>query len=236
MSVKLLLRADRHRTLAALALALAGSLAAGARAQTEAPTGSIMSMPSAAEIPDTRHMTPAEKGRVTIMSFARCMVQRHRVAMEKALAIPPLDDASSIAFKRLVSGGECLSYGELKMNQSLLRGGLFSALYRADFSRAPGAAAASTVDWSRDVGGSTTPEQMQYVGLRQFADCAVRADPADARTAVLSAPVSVQERDAYVRLAPQLNACAVKGQSLTFSKTVLSGLLAEVLYRNAKGY
>ena len=218
----------------AVAFSVAASLCGSAMAAgpMEEETGSHISRPAPAEIPLSR-MSETDQARATIIAFSQCIVLSHRSAVEQALAIPPLDKQASRALGAL-AGSDCLRYGELSMRTTMLRGGIYAALYRIDFAKGAAAIADRPLDFSADVQGAVTPDAQQYLWLRQFADCVVRADPADARTLVLSPVASSAENASFAALAPHFNGCAVQGMTLTFSKVILSGLVAEALYREAK--
>ncbi len=217
-----------------VALSVAASLcgAATAAGPMEAPMGSKIGRPAPAEIP-LAHMSETDKARAAIIAFSQCVVMSHRSAVERALAISPLDKQSNTALGALADS-ECLRYGEVTMQTTMMRGGFYTALYKLDFAKSAPAVAAQPLDFSGDVAGATTPEAQQYLWLRQFADCVVRADPAGARTLIMSPVASTTENASFAVLAPHFNGCAVKGMTLTFSKIILTGLVAEALYREAK--
>jgi hypothetical protein len=124
--------------------------------------------------------------------------------------------------------------GELRMDPSLMRGGLYAGLYRADYSHIDGTLGDQPVDFTADVKGSETPSAQQYIWSHEFADCVVRADQADARKLVLAPVASSIERQAFAALTPRFNGCMSAGQTLTFSRIVLTALISEALYREAK--
>jgi hypothetical protein len=218
--------------LAPLALfILAAGAASQALAQGEEQTGSHIWLSSPARIPDRRE-DEAMRARVTLTGYARCLVWRQPSEVKKVLSMPPMTLASRRAMKLLASS-DCLYEGELKMQELIFRGALFINLYQKAYTSAPPPMNATRVDFAADVVGAAPEDASQYVGLRQLADCAARADPADSRAVVLAPVSSPAEQASFEKLAPQLNACAYKGQSLTFNKTMLAGLLAEVLYRDA---
>jgi len=212
-------------------LMLAGASAAAA--QTETRLGSRLPRTAPADIP-TYGMSKDDAARVTLLAFGRCTVQEHRALVERTLVMPALDGATDKAIDKFMDD-DCLRDGQLRMPTSLARGSLYAALYLADFGNAPAVAPfAAPLDFSGDVGGATTPEAQQYLALHQFADCVVRDDPADSRALLLARIGTQTENAVFAALAPHFNACIVQGQSLTFSKAVLTALIAEVLYRHSK--
>ncbi len=202
--------------LSSILLALSG--ATSASAQTETPV---------------RGMSESDAARATIIDFARCTVRSHRAVVEHLLTKSPLDKGSQYALGKLADS-DCMSPGDLQIPYSLMRGGLYAALYMADYDFAPPVSIITPLDFTADVGGAATPEAQQYLWLHQFADCVVRADPQDSRALVLAGVANPSESAMFAALAPHFSGCMVKGQSLTFSKAVLAGLIAEVLYRQTK--
>lgn len=204
---------------------------APAVAQEEFETRHLPPGAKPAEIP--RLMSQADKARSTIIAFGRCVVQARRGVVEKVLALPLNDPGYQKGLNDLAFGG-CLSGGELRLNGTLMRGGLYAALYLTDF-RTHGAPLSETpVDYKVDLGGVSDSEYQQYLALHEFADCVVRTTPEAARTLVLASVGSEAETQAFALLNPSFGQCMAAGQSLEFSKIVLFGLIAEALYRESK--
>lgn len=163
-------------------------------AQTEAQIGSNIQQGTPAEIP-LKHLSQSDRTRATILAFSACVVARSRAAVERALALPIGDSAAAKAFSELMLP-DCLRYGELKMSGSLVRGGLFNALYRKDFGRASSTPLSDKlIDYKQDVSDLTTQGSQTYIGLHDFADCVVRADPVNTRMVVLAVVGSSAERE-----------------------------------------
>ena len=205
---------------------------AAAWAQTEADTGSHIQHSSPANIPFGK-LSDADRSRYTLFAYSKCLVGRNRAGVERALAMPDFDKQTA----RVMAGRatpECLRFGELRMDRVLLRGGLFAALYSADYARSPGGIAPSELDFSSDVAGGSAQEITQFIAMRQYADCVVRVAPAESRAVVLAPVATSAENAAFAALGPHLGACLSQGQSLGFSKVVLSGIIAETLYREAR--
>lgn len=200
-------------------------------AQTETQIGSHISRAAPADIPDK--LPDPTLVRATFEAFARCIVGSQRGSVERALSLSPIGKLYSQALTAL-SDQACLRGGSLEMDYPLLRGALFIALYNADYRRNNGNIAPQPLDFSEDVGGASTPEERRYIGLRQFADCVVRADPAASRALTLSRAGSSAENAAFSTLTAQLGPCINNGQTIGFSRIVLAGLIAETLYREAK--
>lgn len=71
---------------------------------------------------------------------------------------------------------------------------------------------------------------MRYA-LLYFGGCVVKRDMQDARSVVLLATASKEQNVALKQLIPNLGACLMQGQKIAFSKPIIEGILAEVLYR-----
>lgn len=185
-----------------------------------------------AAVPDFSGLGSADRARAMMVAYGECVVRLSRGTVERALAASPVGSQGRAVVDR-IAYSECPRYGGLSSNPALMRGALFAALYRADFGAAAPAIADMRLDYSKDVGGTDTAERRQYVGLRQFAECVVRADPASSRAFVLAPVGSHEDKAAFAALGAHFAPCLTKGVELTFSKTVLAGLVAETLYRQS---
>ncbi|WBO22259.1 hypothetical protein [Sphingomonas abietis] len=200
-------------------------------AKTEYELGSRISQVSPAEIPLYR-MSPADKARETILEFSECVVARSPSSVTKALALPATDPAADKALLNLAMP-DCLRYGELRMQPSLMRGGLFNALYRRDFLRIVPPLYGKPIDYKADVSDPDSPKSQSYIALHDFADCVVRADPGDSRTIVLASVASADEMAGYSKISPALGSCVNIGQNIEFSKIVITAILSEAIYRQS---
>ena len=71
---------------------------------------------------------------------------------------------------------------------------------------------------------------MQYA-LLYLADCVIKRDAQDAGDVVLLPTASKAQEASFKKLIPNLGPCLVQGQKIAFSKPIIEGILAEVLYR-----
>ena len=196
----------------------------------EVPLGSRAPSAAPARIPDQVGLSDADRSRVAMIEYAQCVVDRHRGWVLAALA-ERISPPGSLGKVGKLNVQECMGSNieRLRMRTELLRGAFYVAFYRSDFGRSD-ASTPKVIDFASDVPGKT-PDEVQYVAMRQFGGCVVIRKAMTVRTAVLSPPGSPQERAAYGELSPSFGDCAEVGASVKFSKTFLSGLLAEVLYR-----
>ena len=207
-----------------------------AQRQTEAETGSNIPIPRRARIPDTNGLSDTERARLAMSEFARCTVDRKasQVAELLLLSADQIDGHNM----SILADDECLDSGQMRFKAVLLRGALFSELFRRR-----SVALAKDMTWrlpaipydpATPVGVATDEVTRGQLGLLAFADCVVKRDPTTAKRTILALPTSLQENTQFTALLPSLGPCLYKGQKITFSKSILTGALGEVLYRNSE--
>jgi hypothetical protein len=182
-------------------------------------------------------MSPVDKGRVVMALFAECVVDRMPAQARTYLAMFPDAEASQKAARRLATP-ECLEPNSalmvgINIDEMLLRGALYAALYKKAFKRNEPLLTETPVDYWADAKGQKTDFTNQYVAFRQFADCVVHKHGAESRSLVLADVAGEKERAAMAAIIPDLNTCMVAGSKVEFSKSVLIGLIAEALYRSS---
>ncbi|QNA84294.1 hypothetical protein G4G27_10065 [Sphingomonas sp. So64.6b] len=182
-----------------------------------------------ARLPGDGH-SEREKARAVMNNFAECLDRADHKRVIRLLALPPFSSKARQEMKNVSDQG-CMVVRELRFDPSLLRGSLFVVLFNRAAATSEGAVTVAPIDYSADTVGETSPRAAQYVTMRQFAACVVKKDPANSRAVVASAAGSDSERLAYSNLSPALSDCII-GDKVKFSKQVVSGLLAEVLYRS----
>jgi hypothetical protein len=212
--------------LPAIAMTLALSITSSA---VRAQYSTRLPMPDAARPSKTDEST-AEARRV-LNDYATCLVKEsERRVHEFLITFPGTAEARKIGAD--IAESDCLYTGQLRFQPSLFRGSLYEALYSRDFAQKATIdfTAAPALDYS--VGKPSGDEAADgQVAIRNFADCVIRADPANARALTLSKVSSSEESRAFEALKPELSGCLTTGIELTFSKPVLRGLVAETLYR-----
>lgn len=212
----------------AILIVLAAAAVAPAFAQE--PTR-IRGAGSPAEPSFHRRDQEAEAQRV-MNDYARCVLIRRSSLAMRFLQTPPRSREAARAGSRAATN-VCLGRGELSFHAPLFRGSLFEALYDREFGRrgAEDLGAVPPIDYAADHPDRESDIARQQTSLRQFADCAVRADPAAAHSLIASEVTSEAESRAFAALGPELNGCLPQGIELRFSRPVLRGLIAETLYR-----
>ncbi|ATE63141.1 hypothetical protein [Rhizorhabdus dicambivorans] len=175
-------------------------------------------------------MSEGDRARQTMLDYARCLIRSNETRVRAfATVFPDTLDYQSRA-KRL-STDECIGDGILSFNTGILRASVYTALYLQDFGRSAPALSATPIDYKADTTGQDPARANQYVVLREFAECVVRAAPAESRAVVIGPIGSKAEDEAFRALAPSLGPCLPQGSSIKAGRTMLSGLLAEALYR-----
>jgi hypothetical protein len=169
--------------------------------------------------------------RKAMVQFAECSLKSRRGSVMEYLKLFP---GSRDAYKRMQSLAEydCIGAGYISFTESLFRGAVYQFLYEDTYSHAP----LSELDnlGSPDYGFGGNPKSRHdshEIALRRYADCVARSDPEAAHALLVSTTGSEAEGPAFAALMPSLSNCLVKGDTLSFSKSVLRGTLAEVLYR-----
>lgn len=192
-------------------------------------TGTLITR-KAAQI-DSRDKNAARK---TLEIFAKCVVDRQAGRASKII-----DFRVDVPEYEKYMGGltdyydECLSSGEFAFSYATFRGAMFEALYLRKFkSDGPLTFDPSLQSGYRALYPETlTPEAQDSVAQVNFGECVVRADAQGVRNLLTSQPGSATETEAVMRIGQKLSACIVKGSKISFSKSVLRGMLAEGLYR-----
>jgi hypothetical protein len=217
-----------------ISLALAAALQSlPAQAQSESRIGSNIPAPAAADYPDEPGLSQIDRARIVSNNFGRCVVARYRKKAD-ALVARRLFGKDLLASLKRVTTSECLNNVELTIPTELMLGSVFRALYVRDFGQQPPAIQPQPVDFRVFIAAPDAPEVQNHLALASFAGCVVRSDLVNSRNYLFSTPGSKNETAALNALAPQFNQCLPKGAQIKFSKSVMSAILAEALYREAQ--
>jgi hypothetical protein len=176
--------------------------------------------------------TSRKDTRTTMRDFGRCVVAHSPGTVEKIITL----HVDTPEYDRMLSSAgieDCLGEGELRIPPSIMRGSLFEASYIRHFGRSGPTdfSAVKPIDYFSGYPEKVAPEVQSIIAMSQFGDCVVRADAADAKALIISAPETPDETTMFAALAPVFGPCVAQGQKVVFSKTVLRGALAEGLYR-----
>jgi len=175
----------------------------------------------------------SDNARATFLQYAQCTLDVRGEQAREAVAHFP-DSREEMRALQGLPANECVKYATSTFSTRLFRGALYTAMYQSRFSAGAPALIASKPDFAAGADQSLTPDQQAMVQLRDFADCVVRHDAANAHAAVIGPVGSAAEQTAFANLQPTMSACMARGQNVAFSKPVIIGLLAEVLYREAQ--
>lgn len=187
----------------------------------------------------------ANAARRTMRAFATCVVHiareghRPRARLVAFLSSSPTSAEGGSAAQDLMIP-QCLNHGarvpewyveQLRLSPQLLRGQFFRTLY-LDQQRSR-----SVVRIRREEikAGFALPQADGLAPLQRFGDCVVSGNPAGAAAAIRQDPGSTGETVAYRALSEALSRCVQGGDTLRFSRSVLEGVLAEALYKQANG-
>jgi len=170
--------------------------------------------------------------RAALEDYAACQVGRQPARLAKLLTVR-VDTAEYVALMNSLLGFDaCISSGTLVVTPNTHRGALFQALYNREFKKN------TPIDF-KDIKSNyrelypedLSVEAQNWLSLLAFSECVVRSDPTAVRDLMRSLTGASSEDIAFMRIGPNLNACMPEGKKLTFSKSIIKGLLAESIYR-----
>lgn len=218
-----------HSACVAWALVGIALLAASATTIAQPDTGSLVQHYDRAVVPPGEgNLLSAQR---VLYQYANCLAKAERPVVEHYLATRP-GSVTAVNTARKIATSECLMDGDLSISVEAMRGPMYQALYRLDFRSQEPADPAKAPPL---VYGEHPVQQIAIsdpvVGVRMFADCAVRANPAAARNLVLSEIASIEERDALQQMMPAMSACITPGAKLGLTRRLIRATVAEVLYR-----
>lgn len=158
--------------------------------------------------------------RMVLDASARCLLDDRADSVQRFLSLAP-DSKDAIRHAKYLNASECIvsaSRGQdLIFSPLLLRGAFYRELYVRTFEKsAPGL--------------RTTPVAIAAAdpAIASLAECLVRKAPNTARTLVLAPVESELEAKAFNALYDRVGTCPA---APAFSKTMLSGVIAETLFK-----
>lgn len=168
--------------------------------------------------------------RETMRQFGMCIATRFksRAAEFKNLRLDAPDYQSRIT---KLAVPECLNDGGLRFQATSFRGNLFAAFYTLQFKDGPPPNIAEFAGRFRmRYADMLSPRARNDLALELFGECVALKDPGTVHGLLRSLPGSVAEKSSFQSLSPHFSGCIPAGESLTFSKTILRGALAEGMY------
>jgi hypothetical protein len=216
-----------------LAIAFIGC-AETAFAQRSTQTENLFQIPKRAVISDEQRYSVADRGRVAMAQFARCVVDRRSAQLERVLSMS-IGPQYEKQLNSLATD-QCLGNGKLSFNGSLFRGALFADLWRrraaADREGQKWGPVFDPINWTTPIAADVATNAKIHLALQLYANCIIKRDRQTASEIVLLPIASKAQNEAYIRLTPNLGSCLPKDQRVKFNKPTLEGILAEALYRS----
>lgn len=193
-------------------------------------TSIILAMAQAAAAPSAGAAKADGPSWPVIQGYAKCLVDQWPGVVQDITNVFPGSAEYKAAIAPLAKSA-CTQNTELNVPSELVRGGLFQALYAESYPDKAPPLAASPLNLDADVRGQPESRASSFIVLRRYGECVVRDNPEAARVLTLTTAGTSGETDALATLQPTLNRCLTSGNSVSFSKAVLTGIIAEVLYR-----
>ena len=201
--------------------------ATAAPQKLERDTGSNSPEAPRARIPNGAGKDPTIARKV-VADFARCVVDRNAKEIHRAFSLPP--GRNYWRTMSVIATNQCLAEGQMSIPQSVMRGAIFAELFRRFTRDSVRLVAVAPIDFSQAVEKDDQPGRTQRAKM-QLAACIVRTDRMNSTAVVLEPTGSSTQEAAFKALAPSIGPCVSEGEQMTISKSILEGILAEVLYR-----
>ena len=164
------------------------------------------------------------KARVAVNSYATCLVNKS--ARKVSVALDSGFDARFDAAVAALPAKGCGELGASVPTPTALRGALFAAMYRK-FGPGAGRSASNLIrNWVPSL-----PASDPRLGLYTLSACIVLKAPTASRYLIRAKPESEEEKRQMDAVMPHLQACVSPTANLRISRAVLSGLIAETVYR-----
>ena len=215
---------------ALLALVLSDAADAQITSDQFRANGSRIEAPPLPGRPQSLDASPRAEARAALNAYAACLVANlpaYAAAFVKEL--PGRHRSEHDA--QMLSVRACPRDPEIRYDDNALRGSLFVAMYKRDFVDQAPVISALPLDYADEIEGAQSALASRYVAVRQFGECVVRQEPVVSRSVVISPAGSIQESAAINDLKPALSRCLDQGAQVEMTKSSLTKLIAEVLYR-----
>jgi hypothetical protein len=168
----------------------------------------------------------AAKSRTAIanVAYADCLA-RHESRRVQHVVDAGFGQGFDAAFSQLPIKN-CVPGPDVTNNAAGLRGPIFKVMY-VRFGPAAGRSAAhNAVNWT-----TSLPVGSPMLAWYLIGSCVEAHAPGDSRALVLAATESASERERFSKIMPKLSNCLPAGQRFAIDRTVLTGVLAEIVYR-----
>jgi hypothetical protein len=176
--------------------------------------------------------TTKTDARRTTRDYGVCVLKRFPKYGERVALEPVHTDQYNKLLDRMIIS-DCLSLGELSFPPNVVRSSIIEALYVQEFGRSGPTdfSQVPPIDYLAGYPAELPGNARTIVALAKFGDCVSRKDPTNARALVVSFPGSGDEKQRLSALGPSFNACVIKGEKLTFSRSVIRCAVSEGLFR-----
>ena len=194
----------------------------------------------------TRKGSPQESTRI-MLQFAECTVKtrKFRPDVDRFLRTSPSDPEFGTLGRSFVRDS-CVSVGfeqiEMRFDPVLFRYSLFEARYRTEFGKGPPPSVVGLPPLNLDSEFDLTitrglqgvaPLPPLIIFMRSLSECVIRQKPAEAHALIVAKPYTPVETKALDAVRQMLAECTPEGHTLTFSRPMLRGAIAEALYKAA---
>lgn len=197
-------------------------------AQKEIDTGSHISVPRRAEIPQDRNKE--DTSRIVMRDFARCTYARYSKQVASAVMLEPGTEGAALS---KISKSECLNSGTIKFAASVMRGALFGELFRRREQASDVWTLPVTPLALSEVPKPTDPVEVRNNFLMLYlAQCIHQSAPEQMRQVVMQPVVSESQEQAFGTIIPLLGQCLPQGMTLKLNRMTLESAFAEYLYRS----
>jgi hypothetical protein len=175
------------------------------------------------------------KKRTVLNDVARCTIERFRPGVMITVAHVPGSKVEFYDVKRLLRARclELAGYSRLSLSPAEFRGAAYTILYREKYALSPPDIYQTRIDFKEGITPPYPPQFQIAVGLRELADCLSRANKTDAHAAVMALPGSKADDAAYQMLDKHAAVCLKQKGKMKVDRAIMTGLIAEVLYRQA---
>jgi hypothetical protein len=184
-----------------------------------------------AQIQESSRLSREDRARQTLILYSKCLLKARPGSARKILAAFPY----SFDYEKLVNSllvDDCLEAGELQFTTTLMRGGLYIAMYQRDYSKKMPQFSPEPLDMSVETSEASVAATKEFIAYRRFGECVLAKNPASVHAMLTSKVAYTEETVAFNSLASTYKQCLSGGQNPELSKVFMSGILAEVAYRH----
>jgi hypothetical protein len=174
--------------------------------------------------PDAQEAAAKSRHAIANAAYAGCLA-RHESRRVQHVVDAGFGEKFDAAFSQLPIE-KCIPGPDVVNNATALRGPLFKTMY-VKFGPAAGRSAAHFgIDWKANVPAGSSLLAWYLVG-----SCVEAHAPGESRALVLAATESADEQEQFSKIMPKLASCLPAGERFAIDRSILTGVLAEIVYR-----